>query len=493
LKIQGLQKIYALYCVKNYSRVLETFKNIPIQSNAIFGVYDVLVKSYEESVGFFEKRLGGYMGDKYSELSDPSLPPRKIYSVTEVIKYRGKVLCRVDNHNIISLSSFKDLEDDYFEKHKEFIKNKLMGTVLDYKKEDELLKNGIMIEAKSDSDVFPGEKEIGSEEYLIFIDIYPYGDKTKEQVNRDFRKEILPELIADNKARTIELCGEVQESEYSNDGSYIVHYVGSMDDVRVVIMNKIHLTSTLNDIRCRTLVVPAVAPLSKDLHLHLDEKMIRVPQLKRFALEMIHYLKYVDPVNPFIIKRVDNDVLRALMKIQIIYKKVIASTGNMGEMLKKVNSFIYGVCFGCKDDRDEYSVEVVKEYCTDGYLAVVSKIEEFLVKEKLNIREIVKNMSAQERERYEKIKINKDVYLKDVIETRKTILGDMSNAIRIWNECFEEKKTDFVKDLNNLIGVIRYRNMFSHKGDKESDSFKYSRDLMDAMLDALLFVEKYCS
>lgn len=492
LKIQGLQKIYALYCVKNYSRVLDTFKNIPIQSNAVFGVYDVLVKSYEESVGFFEKRLGGYMGDKYSELSDPGLPPRKIYSVTEVIKYRGKVLCKVDNHNILPLSSFDDLEDDYFEKNKEFIKKKLTGVGIDPKKENELIRNGIMIESKSDSDVFPGEREIGCEEYLVFIDIYPYGDKTKEQVNRDFRKEILPFMMADTKVRTIELCGEVQESEYSNDGSYIVHYVGSMDDVRVVIMNKIHQISFSNDIRCRTLVVPAVAPLSKDLHLHLDEKMIRIPQLKRFALEMIHYLKYVDPVNPFIIKRIDNDVLRGLMKIQIMYKKIIASKGNMGEVLKKVNSFIYGICYGCKDDRDDHSIGIVKDYCAESYLIVVSSIDDLFFRERAKIREVVKKMEREEVEKYLKLKINKDVFLREIIESRKTIMGDMCNAIKKWNEVYVENSADYVTDLNGLVNVIRYRNIFSHKGEKESDSYVFSMELIDAMLEALLFVEKYC-
>ncbi len=499
LKIQGLQKIYALFCIRNYSRVLESFKNIPLQSNGIFGIYDILIKSYEENWDFFEKRLSGYLGDKYNELRDPDLPQRKIYSVTCVIKYRGEFLCSAEDGELNLLSAFMDLDSDYMHSNIDFIRAKMSGKEIASSKERELIEKWIFLRVKYDSDIFPQDKNYGYEEYLVFVDIYPRGDKTKSVANKEFRKNILPYLMSEERIRTIELCGDFQEGDHSYDGSYIVHLVGNMGDVRKIVLNTIHTGAVSFDIRCRTLVIPAAESLSNDKHLYLNETIIRDPQLRNFVSEMIPYMKYIDPKNPFIIKQIDKKIIQKLSKIYSLYKRFVKLYNDRGEMLHKVNNFIYGICCGCIEDlvmNDDIYLKI-KGYCFESYMSVVVKIENQLVDQRKLIINKVKTLGSDEINKYFSLKIRGDMYLKQVIDkTEMTIIGDLRDAIRLWNEKFILNSEEYVSDLKGLNKVIFYRNAFSHYQDssklKRKNSYEFSVDLMSAFEDALLYEEKYC-
>lgn len=493
LKGLEMRKIYAMYCIKNYAKFLEVLKNIPLQSNAIFGVYDVLIKSYEEGVAFFEKRLSGYLGDKYHDLSDPDLPPRKIYRVTDVLKYRNEILCEIDESGAIKYKhEYSHLREKYFIENIVHVKNIVSGLERDSEFLDELMKRGVLMMVRSDSDVFPEDNKKGSEEYLVFVDIYPNGDKTRNLVNKDFRRIVIGKLMNEYKVRTIEFCGESHESEYINDGGYILHMVGSLKDVREIIFGQIHDNSAREGIRCRTHVVPAAGYLSKDMHLHLDEKMIRDPEIKRFVLDIIPYMKYVDPKNPFIIKQVDKSVIEVLSEIYYEYRKLFESGVGLGEMMNKINRFVYGVCYLYKYSDADYH-HIISTYCMDAYMIVVSEINDHFVFWKNVIRKEVDNMNEMDRVKYLKLKANKDKYVDDIISSQQNVLGEIRDAIKIWVENYENNGVQISKDLTDINNVIKYRNKFAHQYPCAEDTKKEVLGLMHAMRDALLFINKYYS
>jgi len=399
--------------------------------------------------------------------------------------------------DIKSIADFRELEAHYIEKNVDYIKSKMRGKEIAKEKEKDLFDQWIFLQVKCDSDVYPEDKECGLEEYLVFVDIYPSGDKHTRLVNKEFRKNILPLLISDDKIRTIELCGDYQNGDQSYDGSYIIHLVGTLGDVRNIILNSIHGTATSIDIRCRTFVVPAAEPLSSDKHVYLSETIIRNPQLQSFVSDMIPYMKFVDPTNPFIIKQVPIEVIDKLSGIYSSYKKFVKGDPRRNELLSKFNNFIYGICFGCKDQKN-MNIDIhtrLKSYCSETYLSVTDKIENQLAKLRTSISDSIETIEEVDKDRYSSIKIGKDKLLKDVMESDQTIFGDLLAAIRIWNEKFIPNTESYVMELKSLENVVTYRNVFSHSYRRRLDkynTFQFSIELMDALIDALMYEERYC-
>jgi len=498
LQLLGLQRIYALYCIKSYARVLSAFQYVPMQSNGVFGIYDILIRSYEENMDFFERRLSCHLGDKYNDLRDDDLPTRKVYSVRYVVKYRGKDLCKIESGDIKSLDDFSGLEAFYIENNISDIKNKMRDMNIGQKKEEELVNKSIFLQVTCDSDLYPEDKERGYEEYLVFIDLYPTGDKNINLVNKEFRKSILPALIDDDKIRTIEICGDHQNSESLYDGSYIIHLIGSLIDVRNVIINSIHEEARSFNIRCRTFVVPAAEPLSSDKHIYLDETILRDPQLQRFVSEMIPFLKYVDPTNPFIIKQVPLDVIKKIYSMNSSYRNFVEYHSARSLLLNKFNHFIYGICFGCKnkDAVNKLIYADIKGWCAETYFSVTDKIEVYLNQEKIAISKRVCELKSDNKNVYESKKIGKNKIIKDVLYSDQSIMGDLLSVVLCWHEMFNTDGNKIISDLKGLQQVVSYRNIFSHSyrnSLSNQSTYIFSVQLIDAFVYSLSFHESYCS
>lgn len=496
LQLLGLKKIYYMFCLKNYSRLLGTLKYLPLQVNGIFGLYDILVKSFEESKDFFDKRLTCYLGDKYNDLRDPDLPQPKNFVVTHVLKYRGIQLCDIEKYRIKFTPEIDTHEAHFFENNIDLIKAKLSGKSIDPEQATILGAHNLLLHVKHDSDLLPEEKERGFEEYLIFIDIYPSGEKSTELVNREFRKNILPGLMVHPRVRTVELCGDRNGHE-SHDGSYIVHLVGNLIHVKTATLDLIHERSTQIDIRCRTFVVPAADALSTDKHNYLSETILRSPHLRSFVLEMIPYMKYVDPTNPFILKQAPLDTIEKLCTAYFDYKKFVQHEDNRGELLNKFNHFIYGICYGvlCDQNLTIDLFKKIKNYCAETFLNITEVLETHFINEKDRIREELKSFTTKDVNIFLIKKISKTKSIDTIIKSNQSILGDLVALSRCWAEHIEIDDKEYVGELKKINKVVTIRNMFSHTPNKSrleaKEVHQFSCELIDMFIEALAFVKKY--
>lgn len=498
LKDVEMRKIYALYCIKNYFKFIETLKNIPLQSIAIFGVYDILIKSYEEGVGFFEKRLSSYLGDKYHELSDSDLLPRKIYQVTDILKYRGEVLCEINNNGDITyLHKYTGSDTCYYEniEHiKNIISNNKNNNITNVNKYKELEKSGILMKVKYDSDLFPSDISKGYEEHLVFVDIYSdiysYNEKAKSSASKEFKRIVLPALINESRIRTIEHFRENPDGEHINNGGYIIHLVGTLRDVREIIIKNIHEHFGKEEVRCRSLVVPVAETLSKDKNLHLEEKMIRVPRVQRFVLDMIPYMKFVDPKNPFIIKQIDIEIVNIIHDIYVDYRKMFESVEDKGEMMNKLNRFVYGICFAYKHSDDDVR-DVIVRYCKDAFILVETEIQKYFIHRKELMRKETENMSDLEKNNFINLRANKDKNISDIIYTQTVILSDIIDAVKIGINLHLADEQKLFKDIKMLSGFLRYKNKLLNSYPKQTDKRKDVIGLANAMLNAIKFIKLY--
>ena len=496
ISILGLKKIYTIFCIKSYSKLIGALQALPLQSNSVFGVYDILIKSYEESYDFFDKRLMSHLGEKYFELRDPDLPQREVFTVKSVLKYRGQALVKIEDGNIIYSADYGELDQNYIDDNVCAIKKVMLGeNIVDDKKQD-LIQKSILMMAKCDSDLFPDDEK-GCEEYLIFIKIYHTNEKSRRVTSREFRRFILPVLMDDYRVRTIELCADESDAENSHDWDYIVHFVGELKDLREVIIKEVHEKTRDIDIRCRTFVVITAGMVNTDKHVYLTETVVRDPMLMSFVLEMIVYMKHVDPMNPFIIKKVSVEMIKLLRQAYLDYKRIVDNDGERGLKLNKFNHFVYGVCWAYIEDVffDKNIYEKIKGWCFETYVYTSEKIEAYFDDEKQKINSEISACDEGFFEEYLSKKIARNKVIRDVIDSNQTVLGDLCKAVYHWEVMFGDGHESYINDIVRVDDVARLRNLFSHRYKSSLSSRRtreFSVQLMDIFSFALGFIRRYC-
>ncbi len=475
----GLRKIYAFYSLKNYSMFIKNIANLPYQCHGVFGIYDILCLGWEEEWDGFDRRIVSYLGDKYRELRDPDLPTPKYHVVTHVLKTRSKQLMDIKDGKFVSKYGF-EFEANYIENNLKEIRNIALGHEINADKKKELEDQGIIVEVRSNSDIFPHEEEMRLEEYLVFLFLYPSGEKSMNLVMKEFQKTILPNLMIEDKIRTIEFCGKQHYEGDFPEGEFIFHIVGGLDDVRHICLKNIHEVAYDNEIRTRTFVVPTAKLLSKEKYISLGETILRNPQLRKTVYEIAYYMKFVDPSNPFIIKYLPRDIIEEVGSFYVKYKNYIGNYMNKteaesrGEFLSKLNQYIYGFCNGFLTEGylNEEIYTTIKGRCKGSFDFLSEQIEKHLKEKRQEILFLIKSkLSDEVNNKYEKklrkIKIskNKDVY-SVLIDESQTIMGDLQKSIIKWNEKVDiyhvigEKQ--FTIALKELDIVVTYRNYFSH-------------------------------
>ncbi|MDI6735597.1 MAG: hypothetical protein QME42_05310 [bacterium] len=501
----GLHKIYAFFCIKNYHKFKRYAMNLPFQTNGVFGIYDILIQGHEEDFDCFQHRLRSYLGIAYDDLKDPDLPSPKYYPVTHVLKYRGENLMSFSEGKFISIFNFSECGPGYLENNLKNMRAIALRKDDILARKDDFENKGIIFKVEDDSDILPSERKMGLEEYLVFLEIYPSGERNIRLATQEFQNSILPDLVENDKVRTIEFCGPfIIDSDYP-EGNYIFHIVGNLKNIREIVLS-IHSLAYERQIRCRTFVVPAAEKLSEKRYPSLNETILRSPELREVVYTIIYYLKFIDPSNPFIIKYLPHDMIEKIANFYVQYRNAVKGSEGWTELLNKVNQFIYGLCWGFLNEQNlnKEIMERLHMYCSETYSSIARGIESFLDKKRNEILNHLQKMPEETRNTYKdnlkSIKIAKDKYVYSVIEdTSKSILGDLQPSIIKWNKNVDSKykieDEEFNEGLKTLQTPIEYRNYFSHGFKKEMEkkqTKEFVKGLLESAITSFNFVSKYC-
>lgn len=497
----GLRRIYVFYNAKDYYDFSQYVKRIylPMQCHGIFGVYDVLFQGYEENWDFFELRLMSYIGPKYDsnlKSNDKRLPEH--YEITEVWKFRGRELIKTSGNKKCWTCDFDEFYSGYLENNLKNIRNIYLGNNVDAKIKAEFENKGIVFEVDRDSDITYEEKKIGLEEYLVFLFLYPSGSKETTQVMMEFQESILPTLMKDNRIRTIEFSSEQGSGITYPKGTYILHVVGKLDDLRKIILDYIHGPLYEKKISCGTRVVPTAEPLSKEEYLSLNETMLNDPALRYTVHDIIYYLKYS---NRFIIKQLPIDIIKKVARFYTLYKSYVKSTAKsqvqINEPLDQLDQFIYGFCdaYINQGRLTEEIFETLRGRCAGTYNSIAIQIEATLTKARENILSKIDKLDDDIKKQYRATLKNENLFT----NIKQTILGTLAMEIYKWNTKIAKKEhrildDGFTEAVGKLQSVAYYRNYFSHAFRETSElenrkTSEFANELLNNIITAFNFLK----
>lgn len=503
IKGLGLRRIYVFYNARDYYDFRKYVQNIylPMQCHGIFGVYDILFQGYEEDWNFFELRLMSYIGPKYDyNLKSPDKRPPEHYEITDVWKYRGKELITFsEEEGICYAFKHKECHPGYLESNLKNIRNIYLGKDIDPNIKKEFEKKCIVFGVDRDSDITYEEKRIGLEEYLVFLFLYPSGSKDTATVMREFQESVLPALMKDNRIKTIEFSSEQGHGNIYPKGTYILHLVGKLDDLRKIILDYIHRPLYEKKIICGTRVVPTAESLSNEEYLSLNETILNDPTLRYTIHDIIYYLKYS---NRFIIKQLPIVVIERVATLYTMYKVYVKNTLPSQiqiNVLDQLDQFIYGFCeaFFIQDNLNEEIFETIRGRCAGTYNSTCIQVEKTLNKARENAIAMINNLDDDIKKDYHTKLKNEKVF----IDTKQTVMGILVTDIHKWNTKIAREEhrilnNSFTEAIGKLHSVAIYRNYFSHAfkdiGDlKNKNTNDFANELLENIIKAFNFISMY--
>lgn len=505
----GLHKIYTLFVANNYYKFRTHLKNscFPIKCNGIYGAYDILMQAYEENWDFFDQRLNYYLEDEYEQITKERQP--EYYEITDVIKFRGKILSKITSTEYIPLDNFDGMHG-YLIDHLSYIRDIMLDQEVPKNIVKDLLKKKILSEVESRSDLSRNEKQVGMEEYLLLLFLLPGVNTDERMVVSTFQSKVLQNLIEDSRVRTVEFCKDGgSNGARTCKGTYIFHIVGRLDDLKDIIINKIHKLLYENNIKCGTRVIPAAELITDDKYEALNETIIG-QKYQKTILKVIKALSSYP--QPFCIKKLPIDIIKDISFFVNNYGEYVekginkstqcCSSVEMGRLdVKKefelnLYKFVHYICttIMATDKLTEIAYDNFRVYCGPIYNDMGPKIESFLVSITNEIYSIIDKSS------------NKEEYLEGfkkrgvVLNKSTTVAGDHLKIIGIWNSsiaCSEHKCEDdsLISDLKKLNGFIKYRNFYAHAFEKKfvGDIMvnDFSRETLLHAISAINIINKY--
>lgn len=510
IKDLGLHKIYTLFVADNYysfrTHLIENC--FPIQCNGIFGAYDLLMQAYEESWDYFELRLMYYLEDQYEQIVKERTP--EYYEITDVIKFRGEILATITSTEYVTIDTYNGIHA-YLADHLEHIRRIMLNEEVPANIMKDLLKRKVIREVVSKSDISPNEKQAGMEEYLLLVFLLPRINTDERMVVSTFQNEVLEKLLIDSRIRTIEFCKDGGSNGAKTcKGTYIFHVVGRLDDLKEIIINKIHKLLFVHKIKCGTRVIPAAEKISDDQYEALSETIIGQKNQKTI-LKVIKSLSAYP--QPFCIKKLPFNTINDISffvdkygdhieKAEKANRKNCCSPTTKGHLdVKKefelnMYKFVHYICTTIRLD-EPLGANVYNSfrvYCGPVYSDLGAKIEGFLSSCFDGIIDVINK--SDNKDSYEKnfkqrgINLNKNT----------SVSGDFLKAISIWNTSIADSENiigdnTFTADLKKLNGFVKFRNYYSHAfkkdmvGDLSISSF--AKDTLTNAIIAVSFLQNY--
>jgi hypothetical protein len=503
IKDLGLHKIYTLFVANNYYKLRTHLKMscFPIKCNGIYGAYDILMQAYEESWDFFEQRLSYYLEEEYEQITREREP--EFYEITDVLKFRGKILSSITPTVYIPIDNYDGMHG-YLTEHLCHIRDIMLGKDVSHNIIRDLLKQKVLSEVESKSDLSPNEKQIGMEEYLLFVFVFPRINTDERIVVSTFQAKVLQKLIDDNRIRTIEFCKEGgANGARTCKGTYIFHVVGRLDDLKDIIINKIHKILFENNIKCGTRVIPAAEEITEDKYESLGETIVG-QKYQKTILKIIKALSSYP--QPFCVKKLPLDIIKDISYFVNNYGVYIEEGGKkslqccqvheMGRLdVKKefelnLFKFVHFICstITVTDSLTEIVYDNFRVYCGPIYSDIGPKIENLLVS---IANEIISIIDSSEK---------KQLYIDSLgkrgvkLDRSTTIAGDYLRFIGIWNSSVADNEHKYgdeslMVDLKRLNNFIRYRNYYAHAYKKESlGNIKISEFSKNTLLNAIIAI-----
>jgi len=303
------------------------------------------------------------------------------------------------------------------------------------------------------------------------------------RVFRQFKNNILPDLLREDRIRTIEFTGDAISGPIQG-ACCILHIVGTLDDLREIVLDTLHLEMSKYDIEYGTRVIPIAESLSKDGYGALVETIIPDEYTREVIRDIIHYLKEYPDV--FMIKRVPLDILNKIVNLYDNFKKWALNfpPKNKILLLHNIDEFIYGMVYVIAGS-GEFDKETVNHY-TERFIMDLSRRIEGIIHPilKKKIIEIGEEKALQLINSGCKDKDGKTLdYSLD-----QTTLGKVLRIINWWNKnAYSEhgfiRDEVFKEDCKKLAPLAEIRNKLSHydkskpeKGKDIFDNFIYAID-----------------
>lgn len=504
ISILGLHKIYSLFCTDNYYNFRSFVQNryFPIKSNGIYGTFDILMQGYEETWDFFDQRLTYYLEEQYTALKRQRTPEH--FEITHVVKFRGIKLMEISEQEFTSIFDYKGLHD-YIADHLRELRDIMNRKIISEELKQELIARNVIFKADCDSDITPEEKEEGNEEYLVFVFLRPYNihidEKTLVQV---FHNRILKPLINDNRVRTIEFCMEGgAEGAKRFTGSYILHIVGKLDDLKDIIIKRIHKPLYENGVQCGTRVIPTAESISTELFEPLSETIIGQKN-RPTVLKIIKSL--VGQSDPFIIKKLTSNDIEGIASFHNNYENYINGvtqpTDKSSMDLKKqyesnMYNFIYCISnyLISEENLTPTNYDYLTAYCSPVFSHLATKIEQILKDDVEKIKKVVYDESFNTLKYLDKL-TNRGIDL----EKGTSILGDLIDTIIKWNTKIAKDShiigdKPYTGDVLRLNEFVNYRNKYIHAPDSEKaqkiTAATFANESLIAASVAIKFISKY--
>jgi hypothetical protein len=497
----GLHRTYALCVMNNYYPFRTNIKShyVPITIHGIFGGYDVLVQAHEESWGFFDMRLQYYLGSDYDGLKAKQEPDH--YEVTHVIKHRKRLLMKVGQNGFESNNSYHGLSN-FLQENLKNLRNIMLRRPIDNNVKKELLEHNVIYPVASSSDITPEEKSNGQEEFLVFVTL-PGNDTDKRIIVPTFQNNVLIPLMNDERVRTLEFCAEGgSDGAQGFTGYYLLHVVGRLDDLRDIIIDRIHQPLKGAGIQLRTRVIPNAESISSETYEALNETIVG-KQRQQSVLRIVK--AFITRPDPFKIKTLPisqiDSILAFFGNYENLLEKLASPLDKTHTDLRKtmesdMYDFIYCICtaFTSSDKMTHDWQENFAVLCAPVYRNLADNIERILGKAIKQIQDVCVadnlNLYYTKLTKYQ-IELNKP----------NLSLGDLVQIVSTWNSHVArdgDKINDNSSYTNDVLGLHKFvplRNFYSHDTQRKDSSDKlvtgFANDLLVNANSGISFINKW--
>lgn len=386
----GLKKIYALMVVNDYCKLKETLSNIPIEYlntaigiHGIYGYHDILIQSYEqvredEAKKCLELRLWPLIQEE--KFFAPNFFG---YSIVQIpIKVHGIRLDKIKPIDKVYCSIFYD-KKDYFRKI-------VGGEEVSPQELDKLIEMQICLKTPYDlSDIT--EKEINENklEFLILIEVIGTDEYTSTQdIKQIFKKELLDNIIDDDRIRTIEQIHSSGEALVR--ANFLLHIVGTVDELNEILIGKI-LGNSSTKFKCKTQVILPAEKILKNKFPILLENFVD-PFTEKHVIELMddckNYMEKNCFINPFAINMIDPDNREKILDTYRLFEEARSKyyLKDMNFNKKDMFEFTYALCDllskkKVQNEDDKIFIDTYKNFIdtsTRFIVTVARKIEDSL-------------------------------------------------------------------------------------------------------------------
>jgi DNA-binding Lrp family transcriptional regulator len=465
-----------------------------LDTYALFGTYDILAHSYENS--------GGEHSFEYLKLRLPKDLKYRNFNgllVSGVLKFRGKIIKDIPNEFNIRAE-----DKDILELIGKFLRRNIKEEEFEKLKQRNIL---IQVEEGLEfSDVSEKEREKGYREYLVFLKVYGSNDRA--------RRSLLDYILDLKEIRTVEQIDNREGPD--SDYDYVLHVVAKDLGSLANLLYRLHEFALNNGLRIDTttniFVEEKISHGSYDVFF---ETRVTDYATRDTLIKILSDLKEITqyPFDPFIIKRLDKEDIENIVNFYINATKYIDKYMRDHELPIDpkiyISEFICGIAEalehvykGKPDDASSLILAYCEKFAHDVITKFEAKINELIDKwfdEKLSkldeniVKEVFEYINNKKKL---KLKLSKDEIKKYLSTKIRVIMAFDSyyympidklkdnkekkivQIIKEYNLNITSKKEEYdsIKKCQKYM-IEQFRNWLSHAGTDVSENKKVPNDL----------------